>query len=145
MICGISFLEAPTKFKATLLKRPVAFDVGRTVFHAFQRIEVALASIGLVLLHQDLVQRGNDVSPFLLLEAWQETLLFLLPVVLLTLQVFWLQPALDGRARTYMAGRTPPPSVVHFLYIAFELVKLLSLAAVGITALVIHQPTMQAE
>jgi len=138
MICGISFLEAPVKFRATTLPRAIAFDVGRTVFHAFQRVETALAAIGLVLLQQDLIQRGTDISPYLLLEEWQETLLFLLPVALLTVQVFWLQPALDQRARSHMAGRTPPRSVVHFLYVAFEAIKLVSLAGVGITALVIH-------
>ena len=43
MVLGISFLEAPVKFRAPTLTRSVGLDVGRHVFGFFNKVEIGSA------------------------------------------------------------------------------------------------------
>ncbi|MES1907528.1 MAG: hypothetical protein MHM6MM_000631 [Cercozoa sp. M6MM] len=47
IVLGISFLEAPAKFKSKHASREALIDVGRTVFAALHRVEVVLSLLAL--------------------------------------------------------------------------------------------------
>jgi hypothetical protein len=53
----------------------------------------------------------------------------------IVLQGLWLLPVLDARAQMIIHGETPPSAPWHTLYIAVEVLKLLSLLVVGWLAL----------
>lgn len=120
MILGLSFLEAPVKFTAPSLTLAVGLDVGRHVFGAFQKCQVALWlwAVGMAIFSRP----GNRV--------WS---LVALAGVCLLLQVFWLYPAMDARVTLIIAGTTPPSAAYHLLYIGLEVVKALLLLGVGVT------------
>jgi hypothetical protein len=133
-VAAISFLEAPVKFTAPSLTLAVGLDVGRHVFAALNKVEMAfaLASLGLLL--------GNR-------PAIRTALLLAGIVGILALQTFWLLPALDARALVYINGGTPKPSTLHVGYVIAEALKLIGLLALGIcqvnqfrTAIAHHQP-----
>ena len=43
MVLAISFLEAPLKFRAPGVDIPIGLGIGRIVFRALNRVEIALA------------------------------------------------------------------------------------------------------
>ncbi|MFF3252934.1 hypothetical protein ACFYWP_18430 [Actinacidiphila glaucinigra] len=45
MVLGISFLEAPLKFRAEGIAVPLGLGIGRIVFRALNRVEAVLAAI----------------------------------------------------------------------------------------------------
>jgi hypothetical protein len=117
-LAGVSFLATPVKFLAPSLSLPTALDVGRQTFHALNRCEIALAAILLVLL---LRAPGNRLTL---------ALAGLASLVVLA-QTFWLLPALDARVAIILAGSTPPPSLLHTVYVIAEAARLLALLIVG--------------
>lgn len=48
MVCGISFLEAPLKFRAPGITVPLGVGIGRLVFRALNRVEGMLAAVLIV-------------------------------------------------------------------------------------------------
>jgi hypothetical protein len=60
---GISFLESWVKFRAELITRVVGLDVGRNVFHALNRVEVALALATFLLTVRDFVAYSPGLYP----------------------------------------------------------------------------------
>jgi hypothetical protein len=114
-VLGISFLEAWKKFQAVSLNRKVGLDVGRTVFHALNRVEIILNAILVVLFIKS--QGLQQLFPY-----WQLGSLSLI----LLLQVIWLQPSLDNRALIIIKGDNPPANMVHFIYIFGELAKVVT-------------------
>jgi hypothetical protein len=119
MIGAISFLEAPVKFTAPSLTLQVGLDVGRHVFHAFNKVEIILCSflicfaiIGKVLLHL-------------------RSLSFVV-AALLILECVWLLPALDKRALAIIAGQSPEEASFHLWYILFDAIKLIVLILIGV-------------
>lgn len=118
MVAGISFLEAPLKFTAPNITVPLGLGIGRIVFAALNKVELALAATAL------------------LSAAWRRApmniwvALALLSAVLL-LQTLWLLPALDVRASALLAGHPPLPSNLHKAYIGLEVIKLLTLLLAG--------------
>ena len=119
MVLGISFLESPVKFTAPTLTRAVGLDVGRHVFQAFNKVEIAWALAGVWLALAGRPGRRIAVP-------------IALAVLFLLVQTFFLLPALDRRTGMIIAGQTPPPAPYHLLYIALEVGKLLALAGAGI-------------
>ena len=122
VVIGISFIEAPVKFTAPTLTRPVAFDVGRVVFTALNRTELVLFALTLVLA----------------LVAERRRLFWIAAAVLaamLAAQTLWLLPELVARSEMVIAGSEPPPSAAHGVYAAIELTKALLLAWLGVYAL----------
>jgi hypothetical protein len=126
MVLGISVLEAPVKFQAPTLTREVGMDVGRTVFSAFNKVEIgwSLLSFWLFII----------VRPFHRAPRVLRVLLPLLWLVVLLQSVFLL-PALVQRALLVMHGQPLPASPIHALYSSSELIKLLSLIACGVLVL----------
>ena len=47
MVAGISFLEAPLKFTAPHITVPLGVGIGRVVFHALNKAEMALCVLAL--------------------------------------------------------------------------------------------------
>jgi hypothetical protein len=114
-VAAISFMEAPVKFTAPSLTLAVGLDVGRHVFAALNKVEIAFAALlALAMLSTQVSTRTKQ--------------LFLIPLTILLAQTFWLLPTLDARALIYISGQTPPRSSLHLTYIIAEGIKLLSLS-----------------
>ena len=118
MIIGISFLEAPAKFKAPSVTLEIGVDIGRYVFGIFNKVECILAL---------------TMAIFVLIIKQSGRLLILLGVVWLSLalQTVWLLPVLAARSELIIQGQTPPPSVSHTIYVVLEVIKTVSLAVYG--------------
>jgi len=122
MTAGISFLEAPVKFTAPLITRVVALDVGRVVFTALNKAELAALVLTLVLV------RTSGLARLL----WAPCLLLTL---ILLLQSVWLLPELSERSLQIAQGIEPEQSPAHLLYGVLELAKLGLLLIIGFRAL----------
>lgn len=99
-VLAISFTEAWVKFKAPTLSKPSALDAGRQVFRALNAVESGVA----VALACALYLRPRPAFPFAppALGAWRR--LAAVPLAALVLDVSWLTPALDRRARELIVG-----------------------------------------
>lgn len=121
-ICAISFMESWLKFRAPGLTLPVGLSIGKLIFGTLNKIEWILAvAIGL-----NLIFAKDNVW------VWPN-IYFAIPLLLLLLQTIWLLPALDERARQVIQGITVAPSKLHIYFVAFELIKVISLAVFGIS------------
>jgi hypothetical protein len=121
MILGISFLEAPLKFKAPGVTLEIGLGIGRLVFGAFNKVECAMA-LAMAILAVIARQKGRLLIP--LAVVW----------VFLALQTFWLLPVLDGRVELILRGQTPAPSRLHAIYVILETLKAAALAVYGLMA-----------
>jgi len=122
VVIGISFIEAPVKFTAPTLTRPVAFDVGRVVFAALNRTELVLFALTLILGFVAERRRVFWIAAAVL-------------GAMLAAQTLWLLPELIARSEMVIAGSEPPPSIAHGAYAGIEVSKALLLAWLGIYAL----------
>lgn len=126
MVLAISFLEAPLKFRAPGVTLRLGLGIGRVVFAALNRVELAL------LLLVGIALGVGPRSPALVGMA-------VALAVVLGVQLGLLRPALKRRSDQVLessdADAEPPRSHHHLLYIALETVKVVLLAALGATAL----------
>lgn len=118
MLLGISFLEAWVKFQAPSLSLEEGLDVGRHVFGAFNKVELALAAA--LLTCAVLARPPRPVTTAIGIAAAS-----------VVLQTLWLLPVLDDRVDVLLAGGTLDGAPYHVLYIAIEVVKLASLLVAG--------------
>lgn len=112
-------MESVVKFATPSLTKPVGFDVGRTVFGAFNKVQIVLLLfifIGMMLVT---------------LQTLDKFLIYAIAVILL-LQVFWLFPILSSRVDVILAGNKPAPSFIHGLYGLMEVMKLCCLSVLGL-------------
>jgi uncharacterized membrane protein len=131
----IDFVEAPAKFKVPDINRNQAVAVGRAVFAALLRLEVALGLL-LVIIH--LLARSRAATDALALR-WQTSLLvFALMLAIVLLQKGWairrIQQASEGVdlvARATSAEVFSRMKRWHFVYVAGDLLKI----ALGLGAL----------
>jgi hypothetical protein len=124
MVLAISFLEAPLKFRAPGITVPLGLGIGRIVFAALNRAELALlVVVGIAL-------ALGPRSPALVGMAAALA-------ALLGVQLGFLRPALRRRTDQVLAGEDTeaPRSRHHLVYIALEAVKVVVLAALGAAAL----------
>jgi hypothetical protein len=119
LLLGVSFLATPVKFWAPSLTLSVALDVGRQTFAAFNRAEWLLIALLLALF---IVGRRTPVTVTSLAIAAAVTIA----------QALWLLPVLDARVGIILAGGQPPPSALHDIYLAAELIKLLALSVLSL-------------
>ncbi|MBL7493747.1 hypothetical protein I6A60_35110 [Frankia sp. AgB1.9] len=119
LVAGISFLEAPLKFRAPGITIPLGLGIGRLVFRAVNRLEVGLAAVLLVAL-----ALHAPAAP-----AWGVTAAVF---GVLAIQLAALRPALDRRAEQVIAGNPPPPSHRHVAYIVLEALKVILLPTLGV-------------
>ena len=118
----VSLLATHVRFSAETITRPVALDVGRVVFAALNKAELAALILLLI------VVRVSGRSRRL----WAGCGLLALIVVA---QGAWLIPELAARTDIILAGGEPPPSYAHAIYSTLELTKLALLAVVGFLSL----------
>lgn len=121
-LCAISFMESWLKFKAPGVTLPIGLGIGSIVFNALNKIECVMAIfiIGTILFSKEPIFSIANTA-------------FLIPLVLLIAQTFWLLPALDGRAQLLIDGLQPPPSNLHYYFVILEVIKLISLTIFGMS------------
>ncbi|AIJ23664.1 hypothetical protein [Amycolatopsis methanolica] len=118
MVLGISFLEAPLKFRAPGVTVPLGLGIGRIVFRALNRAEVVLAV---------LVAAGVTLSDV----RWPVYLAGAVAAVVLVVQLAVVRPPLNRRSDRVLAGEDVPRSRAHVVYVVLEAVKVLALVALG--------------
>ncbi|MFF9237961.1 hypothetical protein ACF1AY_25385 [Streptomyces sp. NPDC014776] len=122
MVLAISFLEAPLKFRAPGVTVALGLGIGRLVFRALNTVEAVLAVAVAVA-----VAAGSPGASVTTLTA--------VAVLLLVVQLAAVRPVLNRRSDGVLAGEEAPRSRAHFVYIALELLKVIALIALGVTAL----------
>jgi hypothetical protein len=110
------------KFRAPSLSLEEGLDVGRHVFGAFNKVELAFT---LALTTCAALARPPRALAAAIGAA----------TAIVAVQSLWLLPALDDRVEVLLAGGTLDDAPYHVLYIALELLKLAGLLLVGSAAL----------
>ena len=119
---GVSMIATPVRFTAQSISRPVALDVGRVVFAALNKAELAMLVALLIVVRVAGLTR-----------QWWGICAFLTLIVLA--QGVWLIPELSARTDIVISGGQPPPSYAHAIYSSLELAKIAALLFVGFAAL----------
>lgn len=121
-VCAISFMEAWLKFQAPGITVPLGLGIGRLVFDALNKVEWVFAIA--------IIFSGSIAK-----EKWLsfKNLAFVIPLLLLFMQTFWVLPALDARAERVINEQLLPPSNLHFFYIGMEILKIVALIIFGIS------------
>ena len=112
MVLGISFLEAPLKFRAPNITLPLGLGIGKLVFTALNKFE----SVFTVLLMIWGASQYKSLNTALLITLG-------LLVLLIVVQSFWLLPILSTRADQLIAGVEIAKTNHHFYYVAMEIIK----------------------
>lgn len=122
LLIGLSFLEAPLKFQAPGITIPLGLGIGRLVFFALEIASVALliALTAMAFARPRLTRSGCLV----LIATW----------IVLAVQAIAIRPPLNARSDIIIAGGDPGPSVLHYAYIATDLVLLGLLLAMIVVA-----------
>ncbi|MGW5374796.1 hypothetical protein ACWESM_05110 [Nocardia sp. NPDC003999] len=121
MVLAISFLEAPLKFRAPGVTLPLGLGIGRLVFRALNTVEAVLAVL--------LVLAAVIVGPGAATWAWLGV-----AGAVLAVQIVVVRPPLSRRSDRVLAGEELPRSHAHYWYIGLEVVKVVALVALAITA-----------
>ena len=116
MLIGISFLEAPLKFRAPNITLPLGLGIGKLVFSALNKFEIVFS----LLLTFWLIKNYQGFTLF-------STIVIVIVLVAVLLQTLWLLPILDARADQWIAGVEVAKTNHHFYYVGFELTKLVAL------------------
>jgi hypothetical protein len=125
MVLAISFLEAPLKFRAPGITVPLGLGIGRLVFRALNTVEGVLALVVAVTLVADRPTVGAAAA------LW-------VAIAVLLVQVLLVRPRLTRRSDAVLAGAAhgdAPRSRAHYVYVGFEIVKVIALFAGGIALL----------
>eukprot|EP00483_Globobulimina_turgida_P011900 UN11922 len=125
IVTGVSFMDAPRKFKTPSLKRTVAFDVGRVLFSLLHKVEKLLFVITSAL--SFIVLRKMDDKQSNKNKKRNLKIYYGILIGLLAFQQLYLSPILMKRIETIIAGKTPPTSIIHLLYVSSEAIKLIIL------------------
>jgi hypothetical protein len=122
LIVGISFIEAPIKFRAPGVTIPLGLGIGRIVFSALNRVELVLGA---------LIVLGTIAA---LPGAASSLVLAAVALVVLLVQLIFVRPLLNRRSDAVLAGGSSEKrSTTHFWYVGLEVVKLGVLIALGVT------------
>jgi len=124
LVLGISFLEAPLKFRAPGVTIPLGLGIGRLVFRVLNRVELVLAV---------LIAAGAAVvaSASALPLVWA-----IAALVVLLVQLVFVRPLLNRRSDAVLSGAAHEKrSTTHLYYVGLELVKLVVLVLLGIALL----------
>jgi len=122
-VLGISFLEAPLKFRAPGITLQLGLGIGRLVFRALNTVEVVLAVVVAGALVAGAPERGTVAA-------------YAVAAAALAVQLLVVRPRLSRRSDAVLAGGEAPRSRAHVGYVALELVKVAALVGTGVTALV---------
>jgi len=118
MVLGISFLEAPLKFRAPGVTVQIGLGIGRLVFRALNMCEVVFAALLVA------VVVGGSHPPRVAVSV-------AVAVVVLAAQLIVVRPLLTRRSDRVLAGEDVPRSTAHYWYLGLEVAKLLALLGAG--------------
>ncbi|OBF57801.1 hypothetical protein A5756_08345 [Mycobacterium sp. 852002-53434_SCH5985345] len=122
MVLAISFLEAPLKFRAPNVTLQIGLGIGRLVFRALNTVEVCFALVLVALVVGGPTTTGVTVAIFVAAGA-------------LAVQLIAVRPRLARRSDRVLAGSDGPRSRAHYVYVGFEVVKVIALVVAGILLL----------
>ncbi len=122
MTIGVSLLATPVRFTAETITRPIALDVGRVVFAALNKAELAALVILLIV-----IRASGQVAKY-----WAFAGILALIVIA---QSQWLTPELAERTQMIINGVEPPASYAHAIYSSLELIKIGLLFFLGFSSL----------
>ena len=118
LVLGISFIEAPLKFRAPNVTLQIGLGIGRLVFRALNTVE-ALIAVALVVLLVASDQPGRAATALGV------------AIACLACQLLFVSRPLARRSNAVLAGEDGPRSRAHFFYIGFELIKVVALILGG--------------
>ena len=121
MTVGVSMIATPVRFTAETITRPIALDVGRVVFAALNKAELAALIILLIIV------RASGRSA----RYWGFCGVLALIVIA---QSAWLTPELAERTQMIINGSEPPKSYAHAIYSSLELLKIGLLLFLGFSS-----------
>jgi hypothetical protein len=122
MVLAISFLEAPLKFRAPNVTLQVGLGIGRLVFRALNTVEVCFALVLVAIVVAGPTTPGITAAIFVAVGA-------------LAAQLIGVRPRLTRRSDSVLAGSDGPRSKAHYVYVGFEVVKVIALLVAGILLL----------
>ncbi len=122
VVVGISFIEAPLKFRAPGVTLAIGLGIGRLVFRVINLLETAMAAVVVLAV----VLSGPP--PIVVVPL-------MVAVAALAVQLAAVRPRLTRRSNLVLAGGDAPRSQAHLAYVALEVVKLLALIVGGVAAL----------
>lgn len=122
LIVGISFIEAPLKFRAPGVTIAIGLGIGRLVFRAINSVEAALAVVVIIALGM-----GSPSTPAMIALG--------VAIASLAAQILAVRPRLTRRTNAVLAGSDAPRSQAHHAYVALEVVKLVALIVGGIAVM----------
>ncbi|KAF9574895.1 hypothetical protein EC968_005135 [Mortierella alpina] len=130
---AISFLEAPVKFLAPTPARRGLIDVGRHVFSALNKVEVAFASFDLLGWYL-IMRRG--IAPAVTMAGstslgsslWQMVPHLAPGLIVYALQSFFFLPMMRSVGLRYIEGKPTESAKVHGVYVLLEVLKVSTLA-----------------
>lgn len=136
-------MEAPVKFLAPTPARRGLIDVGRHVFSALNKVEVILAAFDM--LGWYLVTQRGLVTPlaatltvgsssrvgevFYKFLGRRQWLRFVPGVIVYVFQSFMFLPVMRSVGTRYIEGRPVESAKTHGIYVALELIKVITLVA----------------
>lgn len=124
MVLAISFLEAPLKFRAPGVTLQIGLGIGRLVFRALNGTEIAFAVVIVIALALSRPPVGVVVVAAAV------------AIVALAIQLLFVRPRLTRRSDAVLAGDDAPRrSRGHYVYVAFEAIKVIALTVAGILLL----------
>ncbi|MGU3374772.1 hypothetical protein [Chryseobacterium sp. M5A1_1a] len=112
----VSFLETPLKFQVPGMTLPIALGLGKMMFGISTAIQGIFLALILILM---VISRRNYTKP--------DGMLFIILVIILVLEQFWMLPILDARVDLLSAGKSLPPTPLHDYFIYAETTKALTL------------------
>ena len=119
LVLGVSWLEAPLKFRAPGITLALGLGIGRLVFRALNIAELALLAV----LTLAMAGSSPGAPRWVLVDGlW----------VVLIVQTVGLRPPMDRRAQQIIGGGDPPKSSLHLVYVGLEVVKTLALPVLGV-------------
>jgi hypothetical protein len=124
MVMGISFLEAPLKFRAPGMTVPLGVGIGRLVFRAMNIVEGVFGAVLLVTAALTVPQASK----------WSGGLIVAV-VITLVVGARVLRPRMDARVRRGKTADGQPRHVLHIGYVVLECVKVVLLLAIGVAGL----------
>lgn len=121
---AISFIEAPLKFRAPGVTIRLGLGIGRVVFRAVNRVEIALCALIVIAATLGIRQPGALI-------------LVGSAALILLIQLIVVRPRLNRRSDLILAGEDASErSSGHVGYIALEVLKVVVLTALGVVCLI---------
>lgn len=122
LVVGISFIEAPVKFRAPGVTTQIGLGIGRLVFRVVNVVEAAFALAVVITLLAGSAETFAGVA-------------LGIAVATLAAQLLFVRPRLARRSDMVLAGGDAPRSHAHHAYIVLEIIKLAALVTGGIAVL----------